>query len=208
MEEREAVRKTRWELDPGVVIEYASSSPKKIACMRDYMREIVPECDLHVVKTDGREIQGTFTAIVADKMRHFQRYPMIVDDAGYMDEGGYPGVYSKWLYEKRPRTTGSQVAVVVMGMREEDDDGWERIRMSVGVQRFTGGPSAKSDPEERQYLDREDTTRQEYGDWRDVMYPEGLISGPLIEQTELIKRWNCARHRALRCLLRQRGWVF
>lgn len=212
-EERLAVRAHRRLLDPQTLLAYRSSNVMKQRRMEFYVSMLLPKTEIHVEDAMGREIQGTFMEIVHDKAMASEEacswaHGIITDDAGYMDEVGFPGVYSKSTYPKRPVTVGSQKCVVAMIMSVWDEDTWRRYVSSVGIQSFEGGPSIDSSVLEASVYERGVMTRDHYHDWRDVVYPTGLVGGPLMEAPSLIKDWNCARFRALRQLFRQRGWIF
>lgn len=213
MEEREAVVAHRIPLDPRVSLAYHSSNKVKQRMMESYVAELAPKSSLYVEGLTGREIQGTFMEIVQDKAVQAEKENqwaagILVDDAGYMDETGFPGVYAKMIYPKRPAVIGSQKCVVVMTLSEPDEDTWRKYTSGVGIQSFEGGPSVAGNALEMARYESDNRGRDHHNDWRDVVYPTGLLGGPLIEQPSLIRHWNCARFRALRQIFRQRGWIF
>jgi len=180
-------------LDPQKTLIYRSGNPVKMRMMQDYCSVIAPKTMLALEESRDVEIQGTFIEIATHKAAN-SGIDYLVDDAGFMDEQGCPGPYAKMLYPKMG-AEGMCKAVVVMTMTfvdHTDVDGWKQFVHGVGVQTFEAGPPDK----------------EGYGDWRDIVYPVGITSGPIRCLPSLLREWSCARFRALRSIFRQRGWLF
>lgn len=215
-EEYEVVVETRRELaEPlnHIEVKFATTNDEKFVLMSQYMKELAPNCFLSRVNREDREIQGDFGEILDDKLKG-QGPMVIVDDAGFMDECGYPGPYAKHIYHQRPDIQGDQVAVVTMAMDLPDSRlRWaDPIRIkAMGTQLFEAGPTPENSPAEREYREKLrflDQFIPDRGDWRDLIYPFGVKGGRLEEMPLVVSWWGDARFRCLRNLLRSAGWLF
>lgn len=184
-EERAARRLVAKELKRPQVIRYASTNPEKVQAMGALVAAEMPGVRFEGHTRNDEELQGTFGEIVVHKATNVSEM-VLVDDAGFFDDTGYPGTVAKQVYGKRPYMfQGSHRAIVVMGMDTPDG-----VIMGVGTQFFDAaytGPGRA---------------------WSDLMFPEGVGGGRDRDMPSDYQARCSARARAFFMVARKMGWVF
>jgi len=174
-------------LDPRQVYSYATTNSDKKKEMAEVFAEIMPFSSLQMYPRSAMEFQGTFSEVLRGKMTTVQER-VIVDDAGFFDETGFPGPYSGFVYSKRPQSfSGVQRAVVTLATAVDEMEG---VLYGVGLQTFDAvyNPRART--------------------WSGIMCPEGVSSGLAGDLPKFLRVTTSPRARALRCMMRQMGWCF
>lgn len=174
-------------LDPRQVFAYATTNAEKKEEMSEIFAEVMPYSSLQMYPRSSMEFQGAFSDVLRGKMTTVQER-VIVDDAGFFDESGFPGPYSGFVFSKRPQSfSGVQRAVVVLATTVDPEQG---VLYGVGLQTFDAVYNAGART------------------WSGIMCPEGLSGGLAANQPKFLRVTSSPRARALRCMMRQMGWCF
>lgn len=174
-------------LDPRQVFSYATTNHEKKQEMAEVFAEVMPFSSLQMYPRSSMEFQGAFSDVLRGKMTTVQER-VIVDDAGFFDETGFPGPYAGFVYSKRPQSfSGVQRAVVVLATAVDSDAG---VLYGIGLQTFDAVYNAGART------------------WSGIMCPEGIAGGLAADLPRFLRVTSSPRARALRCMMRQMGWCF
>jgi len=171
---------------PEIHFAVATGNDVKAASTLASLKALNKKVTLERVKIDFMEIQGTFAQVVQNKLSQVQNMT-IVDDSGFMDNDGWPGVYTKdaWRH-KSPSSWPQKLTVTsVVGVKIHG-----RKYLAAG------------------YVDFESADKGIGGNVESIMLPFGSQGPALSQLTGKLKMLFSARYRAMRMLMRSLGLAF